>query len=96
MCLQAEVCVRYMHINCVGPSSLLFTVHYWLCSLQHVFVTFDEHLIYTYVYSRDTVEGSSCSLIGTTKLPFGQHPLMLHAGEVSCQTLTGKVCTYVQ
>ena len=72
--------------------------HHWcrLRSLQHVFVAYDQHLIYTYVYSCDTVEGASCSLIGTTKLPFGQHPLMLYAGEVSCQTLTGKVrCSWV-
>ena len=28
---------------------------------------------------------------GNTKLPYGQKPLMLYNGEVSCQTLSGKV-----
>lgn len=30
-------------------------------------------------------------MVGTTKLPFGHLPLMLYNGEVSCQTLTGKI-----
>ena len=30
-------------------------------------------------------------MAGVTKLPFGQRPLMLYNGEVSCQTLTGKI-----
>ena len=30
-------------------------------------------------------------MVGTTKLPFGHSPLMLCNGEVSCQTLTGKI-----
>lgn len=30
-------------------------------------------------------------MAGSTKLPFGHHPLMLYNGEVSCQTLTGKI-----
>lgn len=35
--------------------------------------------------------GSVCNMISTTKLPFGHVPLMLYNGEVSCQTLTGKI-----
>lgn len=35
--------------------------------------------------------GPLCELIGTTKLPFGYKPLMLYNGEVSCQTLTGRI-----
>lgn len=30
-------------------------------------------------------------MVGSTKLPFGHLPLMLCNGEVSCQTLTGKI-----
>ena len=30
-------------------------------------------------------------MAGVTKLPFGHRPLMLYNGEVSCQTLTGKI-----
>ena len=35
--------------------------------------------------------GALCELIGATKLPFGYKPLMLYNGEVSCQTLTGRI-----
>lgn len=35
--------------------------------------------------------GPACLMAGMTKLPFGQRPLMLYNGEVSCQTLTGKI-----
>jgi WD repeat-containing protein 19 len=58
---------------------------------KHVLVVFDAEKLYTYVYCRDTVEGPLCQMIGATRIPFGQHPLMLCAGEVSCQTLTGKM-----
>jgi len=29
--------------------------------------------------------------VGVTKLPYGQIPLLLYNGEVSCQTLTAKL-----
>lgn len=32
-----------------------------------------------------------CNMVSSTKLPFGHSPLMLCNGEVSCQTLTGKI-----
>ena len=35
--------------------------------------------------------GALCEMVGRTKLPFGYKPLMLYNGEVSCQTLTGRV-----
>ena len=35
--------------------------------------------------------GPSCVMVGTTKLQFGLRPLMLYNGQVSCQTLTGKI-----
>ena len=34
--------------------------------------------------------GSLCDYVGSTKLPFGHHPLLLYNGEVSCHSLTGK------
>ena len=37
--------------------------------------------------------GPSCVFAGNSKLPYGQKPLMLYNGEVSCQTLSGKVLT---
>ena len=37
------------------------------------------------------IVGPVCSMVGETKLPFGLRPLMLYNGEVSCQSLTGKI-----
>jgi len=58
---------------------------------KHVFIAHDEENVYTYVYYRDTVHGPMCEMAGVTKLPFGHCPLMLYNGEVSCQTLSGKI-----
>ncbi|KXJ24489.1 WD repeat-containing protein 19 [Exaiptasia diaphana] len=33
---------------------------------------------------------AQCIMAGTTKLPYGQKPLMLYGGEMVCQTLSGK------
>lgn len=38
-------------------------------------------------------EGASVSKVSETKLPYGQLPIMLHNGEVSLQTSSGKVTT---
>ncbi|XP_071847434.1 WD repeat-containing protein 19-like isoform X2 [Apostichopus japonicus] len=56
-----------------------------------VFVAYDEAMLYTFVYSPETVTGPSVVLAGSTKLPFSQKPLMLYGGEVTCQTGSGKV-----
>ena len=37
--------------------------------------------------------GSQCVVAGTTKLPYGQIPLMLYNGEVTLQTQSGKIST---
>lgn len=37
------------------------------------------------------IAGPTVNHVGTTKLPFGQVPLFLYNGEVSCQTLTAKL-----
>ncbi len=39
----------------------------------------------------DVYTGSLCDYVGSTKLPFGHHPLLLYNGEVSCHSLTGKI-----
>ncbi|CAH1776664.1 unnamed protein product [Owenia fusiformis] len=58
-----------------------------------LFIAYDEEKIYTYVYSRESVNGSQCTFAGTTKLPYGQVPIMLHNGEITLQTQSGKVVT---
>jgi WD repeat-containing protein 19 len=58
---------------------------------KHIFLAYDEESMFTYVHCRDTVTGPACQMVGATKLPFGLTPLMMHNGEVTCQSLTGKL-----
>ncbi|XP_052278623.1 WD repeat-containing protein 19-like isoform X1 [Dreissena polymorpha] len=58
-----------------------------------VFIAYDEEKIYTYMYSREHVMGTRCDLVGSTKLPYGQKPVLLHNGEVTLQTQSGKLVT---
>ncbi|WAQ97925.1 WDR19-like protein [Mya arenaria] len=39
------------------------------------------------------IRGVRCDLVGATKLPYGQIPVLLHNGEVSLQTQSGKLVT---
>ena len=48
-------------------------------------------IILTVAYINFNFVGPSCVFAGNTKLPYGQKPLMLYNGEVSCLTLSGKV-----
>ena len=75
--------------NCSKQSSVLTKL---FISLQHVLIVCSEERLHTYVYCQDTLDGSVCQYAGATKLPYGQKPLLMYNGEVSCQTLTGKVC----
>ncbi|XP_078534454.1 WD repeat-containing protein 19 isoform X1 [Lissotriton helveticus] len=55
-----------------------------------VFCACDDDKIYTYAFHKDTIQGSKVILAGGTKLPFSHKPLMLHNGELTCQTQSGK------
>ncbi|KAL7981697.1 hypothetical protein Chor_010892 [Crotalus horridus] len=48
-----------------------------------VFVVYDDNKIYTYVFHKDTIQG-------TTKVPYSHKPLLLYNGELTCQTHSGK------
>ncbi|CAH2300032.1 WD repeat-containing 19 isoform X1 [Pelobates cultripes] len=54
-----------------------------------VFCAYDEDKIYTYVFHKDTIQGSKVILAGGTKLPFSHNPVLLHNGELTCQTQSG-------
>ncbi|ESO89539.1 hypothetical protein LOTGIDRAFT_218902 [Lottia gigantea] len=58
-----------------------------------IFVIYDTEKIYTYVYCRESVNGAQVSLVGTTKLPFGQIPTMLYNGDLTVQTQNGRLVT---
>ncbi|KAG8134871.1 hypothetical protein E2320_007947 [Naja naja] len=55
-----------------------------------VFVVYDDNKIYTYVFHKDTIQGSKVILAGTTKVPYSHKPLLLYNGELTCQTHSGK------
>ncbi|KAJ8281320.1 hypothetical protein GJAV_G00066160 [Gymnothorax javanicus] len=55
-----------------------------------VFVAYDDDKVYTYVFHKDTIQGSKIILAGGTKLPFSHKPLLLYNGELTCQTPSGK------
>ncbi|XP_067012869.2 WD repeat-containing protein 19 [Anabrus simplex] len=58
---------------------------------RNVFVVFDDSQIFTYIYVKDSVEGTKIELVGTTKLPGGQIPLLLYGGQVVLHTPSGKL-----
>ncbi|KAL3878608.1 hypothetical protein ACJMK2_030942 [Sinanodonta woodiana] len=58
-----------------------------------VFIAYDEEKITTYVYSKESVKGPHVVSAGTTKLPYGQIPVMLHNGEVTLQTQSGRLAS---
>uniref|UniRef100_A0A3Q3ED04 WD repeat-containing protein 19 n=1 Tax=Kryptolebias marmoratus TaxID=37003 RepID=A0A3Q3ED04_KRYMA len=55
-----------------------------------VFVAFDDDKVYTYAVHKTTIYGPRVVLVGSTALPFSQRPLLLHNGELTCQTTSGK------
>nr|XP_020479849.1 WD repeat-containing protein 19 isoform X2 [Monopterus albus] len=55
-----------------------------------VFVAYDDDKVYTYALHKTTIYGPRVLLVGSTALPFSQKPLLLHNGELTCQTASGK------
>uniref|UniRef100_A0A452SZ61 WD repeat domain 19 n=1 Tax=Ursus maritimus TaxID=29073 RepID=A0A452SZ61_URSMA len=56
-----------------------------------VFIAYDDDKVYTYVFHKDTIQGSKVVLAGGTKVPFSHRPLLLYNGELTCQTQSGKI-----
>ncbi|XP_072476602.1 WD repeat-containing protein 19 isoform X2 [Notamacropus eugenii] len=55
-----------------------------------VFIAYDDDKVYTFVFHKDTIQGSKVILAGGTKVPFSHKPLLLYNGELTCQTESGK------
>eukprot|EP00794_Sanderia_malayensis_P019431 gene19431-21353_t len=62
----------------------------WLLD-KGVFCAYDDEKVYLYVFSKETITGAMYTLASTTKLPYGNNPLMLYNGELTCQTQGGKL-----
>ncbi|KAI8805835.1 hypothetical protein BJ742DRAFT_819298 [Cladochytrium replicatum] len=58
---------------------------------RNVFVSWDDAFISVSVFNDHTMKGAQCLTLGTTKLPYGLKPLLLHNGVLTCQTSTGKL-----
>ncbi|XP_078116158.1 WD repeat-containing protein 19 [Sander vitreus] len=54
------------------------------------FVAYDDDKVYTYALHKTTIYGPRVVLVGSTALLFSQKPLLLHNGELTCQTASGK------
>nr|XP_043885090.1 WD repeat-containing protein 19-like [Solea senegalensis] len=55
-----------------------------------VFVAYDNDKVYTYALHKSTIYGPQVVLVGSTALLYSQKPLLLHNGELTCQTGDGK------
>ncbi|XP_045429329.1 WD repeat-containing protein 19 isoform X2 [Pipistrellus kuhlii] len=56
-----------------------------------VFIAYDDDKAYTYVFHRNTIQGSRVVLADGTKVPFSHKPLLLYNGELTCQTQSGQI-----
>ncbi|XP_033607097.1 WD repeat-containing protein 19 isoform X3 [Cryptotermes secundus] len=65
----------------------------WDCDAQehNVFIVFDDTKIITYLYDKDSIEGTSVINAGLCKLPTNQVPLLLFGGQVVLETASGKL-----
>nr|CAD7443869.1 unnamed protein product [Timema bartmani] len=62
---------------------------------RNVFVVFDNSTIVTYIHAKDSLSGSMIEVVGTTKLPSNQVPLLLSGGQVLLETSSGKLTQLV-
>lgn len=61
-----------------------------LCD-RNAFIVYDEHDIFTYIYVKYSIYGSSVQRVGSTSLVSKQTPLLMHAGEVMSATSGGQL-----
>ncbi|KAK8722853.1 hypothetical protein OTU49_012085 [Cherax quadricarinatus] len=62
---------------------------------RHLFAIFDDKQLYTYIFHQEHIKGHHVELIGTTKIPPSQVPLLLYNGEVTLQTASGKTAPLI-
>ena len=54
-------------------------------------IAYDGEAMHTFILDLDNVSGATVTHLGQTKVPLGQFPILLYAGEVSLQTQSGKL-----
>ena len=60
-------------------------------SERDTLVAYDGDSLHTFILDMDNVVGAAVTHLGSTKVPQGQHPVLLFNGEVSLQTQSGKL-----
>jgi hypothetical protein len=58
---------------------------------RNIFIVFDQHDIFTYVYVKYSIDGSSVQKVGQTSLVSKQIPLLMYSGEVMSATSGGQL-----
>ncbi|RZB40660.1 WD repeat-containing protein 19 [Asbolus verrucosus] len=58
---------------------------------RNIFIVYDRHDIFTYVYVKCSIYGSSVQKVGQTSLVSKQTPLLMYAGEVMSATSGGQL-----
>jgi len=58
---------------------------------KDIFIIYNKKEIFTYIFHRESIEGSFVSLVGQTRLPFSQRPLLVNNGTVTLQSSSGKI-----
>lgn len=56
-----------------------------------MFIIYDENNIFTYIYIKHSIYGSSVNKVGKTKLIGQQTPLFLHGGDLTLATSDGQL-----
>lgn len=58
---------------------------------KSIFIAYTGESIYTYVYSKYTVNGASCQQIGNVRQPYSSLPLILSKGVLIFLDSSGKI-----
>ena len=61
---------------------------------SNLFIANDGKNIYVHSFIKETVEGPKIEFVGCSKVPQSQSPLLLHDGNVICQTTSGNKAVF--
>lgn len=77
------------------PNKILGVIWDNNISDRNIFIVYDEHEIYTYVYVNRFTEGACVKMIGHTTLVSKQIPLLMYAGEITSATSGGQLTQFM-
>ena len=77
------------------PHKTFWSYSFTTNSYRDILVTHDGSVLTTFILDMDSVAGPTVSQLGGTKIPQGQHPVLLFNCELSLQTQSGKMVKLV-